>query len=124
MTAIFKAQPVKFNKETRQMADKQAKGYQEALRRIEENYKTKETELDLKGLELTELPPEIGKLKHLIQLNIGYDFDNGKSNSLKSLPEEIIQLTNLQTLYLHNNQLSELPKEITQLTNLQTLLLD
>ncbi|MEH2305648.1 leucine-rich repeat domain-containing protein, partial [Nostoc sp.] len=37
---------------------------------------------------------------------------------LTTLPEEIVQLTNLQTLYLDNNQLNSLPQEIVQLTNL------
>ncbi|MEA5552831.1 COR domain-containing protein, partial [Anabaena cylindrica UHCC 0172] len=41
-----------------------------------------------------------------------------------SLPPEIGQLTNLQSLYLSNNQLSSLPPEIGQLTNLKQLELD
>jgi internalin A len=106
------------------MADRHSEGYQEALRRIEVNYRTKAEDLDLKGLELTELPPEIGKLKHLAALNIGYDYGTDKGNNLKSLPKEITQLANLQELYLTNNQLSELPKEIAQLTKLQALYLD
>jgi len=52
-----------------------------------------------------------------MELNLG-----GKQ--LTALPSEIGQLTNLQSLYLHDNQLSSLPPEITQLTNLQTLGLD
>ncbi|MFM6213845.1 COR domain-containing protein, partial [Planktothrix sp.] len=42
-------------------------------------------------------------------------------NQLSSLPVEISQLTNLQTLNLSSNQLSSLPVEISQLTNLETL---
>ena len=42
-------------------------------------------------------------------------------NQLSSLPAEIGQLTNLQTLYLNDNQLSSLPAEFGQLTNLQAL---
>jgi internalin A len=103
------------------MTRKHTKGYKEALKRIEENFLAKEISLDLKGLKLTELPLEIGKLKHLIVLNISYDFNTNKPNQLESLPKEIGQLTNLQILSFDGNQLTELPKEITQLTNLREL---
>ncbi|EKR53371.1 leucine rich repeat protein [Leptospira interrogans str. UI 12758] len=41
-------------------------------------------------------------------LNLGY-------NQLTTLPKEIEQLKNLQTLDLNNNQLTTIPKEIGQL---------
>jgi internalin A len=103
------------------MADRHTRGYQEALRRIKENYQTKNTRFNLNGLGLTELPPEIGKLKHLAKLYIGHGNERGGGNYLKSLPKEITQLKNLRVLYLDSNQLSELPKEIIQLKNLQSL---
>ena len=40
---------------------------------------------------------------------------------ISSLPPEIVQLTNLQSLDISFNQISSLPPEIFQLTNLQTL---
>ncbi|KKK78253.1 hypothetical protein LCGC14_2845420, partial [marine sediment metagenome] len=40
---------------------------------------------------------------------------------LTELPPEIGKLTNLQELYFYNNQLTELPPEIGKLTNLDTL---
>ncbi len=43
---------------------------------------------------------------------------------LSQIPVELGQLTNLQQLYLSNNQLSQVPVELGQLTNLQVLLLD
>ncbi|MDZ8263980.1 COR domain-containing protein, partial [Nostoc sp. ChiQUE01b] len=60
------------------------------------------------------LPAEIGQLTNLQTLDL-------YSNQLSSLPPEIVQLTNLQTLDLYSNQLSSLPPEIVQLTNLQSL---
>ena len=50
-----------------------------------------------------------------------YNPSTSADNQLSSLPAEIVQLTNLQTLNLYNNQLSSLPAEIVQLTNLQSL---
>uniref|UniRef100_UPI0039C6FCBA COR domain-containing protein n=1 Tax=Calothrix sp. CCY 0018 TaxID=3103864 RepID=UPI0039C6FCBA len=60
------------------------------------------------------LPAEIGQLTNLQSLEL-YE------NQLSSLPAEIGQLTNLQSLHLGSNKLSSLPAEIGQLTNLQSL---
>jgi internalin A len=111
------------------MTKQHSEGYLEALRRIEKNFRTKETELRLAGLGLVELPPEIGKLKHLIGLDIGHGLtkiqDDNKMqevrNNLKYLPKELYQLTNLRELYLYNNKLQKLSKEIGQLTKLRIL---
>ncbi|MDF5738993.1 COR domain-containing protein, partial [Nostoc sp. S13] len=66
--------------------------------------------------QLSSLPAEIVQLTNLQSLYLS-------NNQLSSLPAEIVQLTNLQTLNLSNNQLSSLPAEIVQLTNLQSLYL-
>ena len=54
---------------------------------------------------MTSLPPEIGQLTNLQQLNLSY-------NRLTRLPPEIGQLTNLQELDLSNNPLTSLPPEL------------
>ena len=70
--------------------------------------------LSLYGYQLSQLPAEIGQLSSLQTLNLG-------RNQLSQLPAEIGQLSSLQTLYLGRNQLSQLPAEIGQLSSLQTL---
>ena len=74
-------------------------------------------ELDLVRRGLTALPPDIVQLTDLEHLWLD-------DNQLTALPPEIGQLTNLQQLWLGGNQLTALPPEIGQLTNLQTLNLD
>ena len=82
------------------------------------------TKLDLAGLKLEELPPELWELEQLEVLVLG-KWDQEKrewlGNRLSSLPEAIVQLTNLQELYLWGNQLSSLPDAIGSLTNLTEL---
>ncbi|HEX7635330.1 MAG TPA: hypothetical protein VF427_08640, partial [Noviherbaspirillum sp.] len=75
------------------MTQKQQKAYNEALMEIEACLRGKETALDLSGLGLTRLPPEIGQLTALTRLNLG-------GNQLSTLPTEIGQLTALTSLYL------------------------
>lgn len=69
--------------------------------------------LDLSGNQLSELPPEIGKLTNLEALYLSH-------NSISKLPPEIINLTNLQVLVLDSIQLSKIPPELWNLINLQT----
>ena len=77
--------------------------YYEALKKIEQAVRDEVETLDLSGMELTELPPEIGKLSGLKILILGrIDFITLRyiGNSLSSLPAEISQLTNLTGLLL------------------------
>ena len=82
------------------------------------------TELDLAGLDLVELPPEIGELTQLRVLILGKwdeETEKWKGNQLTTLPPEIGQLQNLTNLDLSYNQISELPAAISQLKNLTLL---
>ncbi|MFO1440803.1 MAG: hypothetical protein U1F81_20970 [Verrucomicrobiaceae bacterium] len=105
------------------MTHEARKAYEVVLRRI---HKAKnqsslwlqrggmEALFDLRNLGLTEIPPEIGQLTDLKQLNL-------TGNSLTHLPSEIGHLTALSTLNLTNNPITCLPPEIGQLTSLSRL---
>lgn len=75
--------------------------------------------LDLSFLNLNKIPPEIGCLENLEELNLA-------GNCLKVLPEEIYNLKNLKVLSLGDvisggNNLTSLSKNIGKLTNLEVL---
>ncbi len=55
--------------------------------------------VDLSGLGLTVLPPEIGQLTNLTTLHL-------RSNPLTALPPELAHLTRLERLKLHGNPLT------------------
>ena len=101
--------------------------YDKALKLIERAAKDSLEELDLSGMELTELPPEIGKLFQLQKLILG-KFDDEKfdyiGNKLTKLPSEISQLTNLRKLYITANSIDTFPIEIIKLNNLTHLYLE
>ena len=75
--------------------------------------------LDLSWNDLTgSIPEQLGQLTNLQSLNL-------LGNQLTGpIPEQLGQLTNLQTLYLNGSQLSgPIPEQLGQLTNLQSLYL-
>ena len=80
-------------------------GYDEALRKIEAAREAGSPSLDLSGIDLEELPAEIGGLTALETLYLHY-------NQLSELPAEIGGLTALTTLFLHNNPDLRIPTEI------------
>jgi internalin A len=86
----------------------------ELLKVIKEAAENEYPTLDLSGKQLTELPPEIGQLTGLIELNLSY-------NQLTELPPEMGQLTSLRMLYISGNPLKDLPSEIWRLTSLEVL---
>lgn len=73
--------------------------------------------LDLSGLSLSSLRPEITLLTDLKDLNL-------RSNKLAALPPEIGVLTSLTSLDLSYNTFKDLPLFIRRLTNLKRLNLD
>ena len=98
---------------------------EEAVRRIHRAAEEKLTQLDLVGLDLEELPPEIGKCTQLETLLLGGKFDEQKrewvGNKLSEFPDAVLQLTNLKILNLSWNQITSIPEAIGQLSNLKQL---
>ncbi|MEG4419184.1 COR domain-containing protein [Microcoleus sp. LAD1_D5] len=97
---------------------------EEAVRRIDQAAEEKLTELDLSGLDLEELPPEIGKCTQLETLVLGKrDEEKGEflGNKLTEFPDVVLQLTNLKILDLSRNQITVIPEAIAQLSNLTQL---
>jgi small GTP-binding protein len=83
-------------------------------------------DLDLsdQNLSLSVLSPSIGELTSLKQLILGRKrprLGEKNINQLTTLPSEISQLINLETLVIANNKLSHFPIEITELRNLTSL---
>ena len=97
---------------------------EEAVRRIHRAAEKKLTQLDLSGLDLEELPPEIGKCTQLEKLVLG-KLDEEKrewvGNKLTEFPDAVLQLTNLKILNLSSNQITAIPEAIRQLSNLKQL---
>jgi len=91
------------------MTPEQQTVYNTALREIEVCRIGKHQRLNLCGLGLSYLPPEIGQLTELLNLELA-------GNQLSSLPPQIGQLRWLTTLDLASNLLSSLPAEISQLS--------
>ncbi|MEG3934151.1 MULTISPECIES: leucine-rich repeat domain-containing protein [unclassified Microcoleus] len=95
---------------------------EEAVRRINQAAEEKLTQLDLSGLDLEELPPEIGKCTQLETLRLGEKFYEEKRelvrNKLTEFPDAVLQLTNLKILNLSHNQITCIPGAIGQLSNL------
>jgi internalin A len=79
--------------------------YKEAQKQIEKAKKDRATRLDLSGLGLKEVPPEIGQLSILRNLYL-------ENNLLTSIPDALQSLTNLKTLLLHNNPELNLPESV------------
>ncbi|KAK6544148.1 cysteinyl-tRNA synthetase [Orbilia ellipsospora] len=63
---------------------------------------------------INNIPPQIGKLKKLLQLSCA-------SNHLTTLPSEIGQLVDLRVLDLHDNDIAKLPSEIWSMVSLTSL---
>jgi internalin A len=107
---------------------------EEAVRRIDRAAEEKLTELDLSGLGLEELPPEIGKCTQLETLVLGKvnewsSVNLGKwtpqpiTNRLTSLPEELRSLGNLRSIDLSGNPFGTIPELLLEMKQLKSLIL-
>lgn len=70
--------------------------------------------LDLSNKDITELPEEIGELTEIESLDLSF-------NHISELPESIVKLTNLKELFLMRNCVKSLPADIGKLQNLKSL---
>ncbi|WP_194792961.1 leucine-rich repeat domain-containing protein [Caenimonas koreensis] len=73
--------------------------------------------LNLNGMNLVQLPAQIGLLTNLRDLVLN-------DNQLTELPAEIGELVNLRSIQLTNNQLTQLPAQIGRLSALRELRLN
>lgn len=74
-------------------------------------------ELELRNNTISTLPPETGNLTEMTRLYLSF-------NNLSSLPPDIGNLTRLTILYIFFNELTSLPSEIGNLTNLAVLCIE
>jgi internalin A len=88
----------------------------EALRRIDACIESQDDELSLENLGLRSLPEEIAQLTWLTHLSIS-------SNLISQVPEFIGRLVGLESLSLAGNPISVLPASLAQLSYLETLLI-
>jgi Leucine-rich repeat (LRR) protein len=87
---------------------------EKASRLIKEAFKSNATRLDLSGLKLITLPPQIGSLTYLENLDL-------RKNRLRALPDSIGNLVNLKEFDLSRNQLASVPNVIGNLIKLTSL---
>jgi len=100
----------------------------EAMRRIDRAAQENWTKLNLSGLDLEEVPPEIGKCTQLetfvfMEFQFMQFQEKGKERGkrLTKFPDAVLQLTNLKILNLYGNEITEIPEFIGQLSNLTQL---
>jgi hypothetical protein len=107
--------------------------YEEALRRIREAEETEAVELDLSGLKLHRLPPELGRLTSLQSLELTWcnqlrgDLPGGfepdrygpRSREVARLLSPLADLTALQVISFH--ECGQLLSPLADLTSLQDL---
>jgi len=86
--------------------------YRKAEQKIEEALRSGAKELNLRGIDLTELPESLGQLTQLQSLDLS-------NNQLTELPEWLGQLTQLRILYFRDNRLTALPQWFGELTRLE-----
>lgn len=102
--------------EPQKMRPDEQSAYDEALRRIDAfRHRTNPAgALNLSNLGLTSIPPEVGYLIQLKELDLSV-------NRITSLPSEIFRLTELTRLSLQRNRLTVLPSDIGRLSSIVRL---
>jgi Leucine-rich repeat (LRR) protein len=70
--------------------------------------------VDLSGQQLTTIPESVLNQTDITELNLS-------NNQIVTLPAEISKLTNLQTLNIENNRLESFPAELTELKALRVI---
>lgn len=96
------------------MTSEEQAAYDKAAARIAKAEREGRTKLNLGGLYLTELPPEISRLTDLHVLILW-------KNRLTAVPDCLRELTQLQILNLSHNKLTAVPDWLGELTQLQPL---
>lgn len=91
---------------------------EKAVQRIDQASEENSTKLDLSGLKLKKLPPEIAKCTKLETLLLGKDEGGWGGNKLTEFPDAVLELTNLKILDLSSNRITSIPEAIGQLSNL------
>ena len=86
--------------------------YFEAKRKIEDAWRSRAVQLNLNGMELTELPNSLWELTKLQSLELS-------QNKLMVLPDAIEKLTNLRELSIYDGVLRSIPTSIKKLQNLK-----
>jgi internalin A len=104
---------------------------EELLQLIDKAADEGSTELDLAGLGLEELPPEIGKCTQLETLVLGkvdgWEWVGDKptpkliTNQLSALPEELRSLKNLRSIDLSGNPFGKIPELLLEMKQLESL---
>src|SRR4028118_895213 len=97
---------------------------EKAVQLIDQAAEENLTQLDLSGLKLKKLPPEIAKCTQLETLLLGkLDEEQGESfgNKLTEFPNVVLELTNLKILNLSGNRITSIPEAVGQLSNLTEL---
>ena len=121
------------------MAERKVTTKAELLRLIDQAADEGWTKLNLSGLGLEELPPEIGKLRQLEILILGTRSNprphkpankqitqkghsaSNRKNSITEIPSTILKLENLQRLNLRENPLRRFPQDIVNIKSLKDL---
>ena len=100
----------------------------EAMRRIDRAAQENWTKLNLSGLDLEEVPSEIGKCTQLetfvlmeFQFTAFPEKRKERGKRLTKFPDAVLQLTNLKILNLYGNEITEIPEAIGQLSHLTLL---